>query len=71
MIVALDLLEQAICHDPNYGSALALAASCHLNLHVGGWTDDPEESRRGRARLGVTRGLLAGAAHPVRLRLIS
>ena len=35
MIVALDLLEQAICHDPNYGSALALAASCHLNLHVG------------------------------------
>jgi adenylate cyclase len=42
---ALDLLEQAIRQDPNYGSALALAASCRLNLHVSGWTNNPEESR--------------------------
>jgi TolB-like protein/class 3 adenylate cyclase/tetratricopeptide (TPR) repeat protein len=44
-LAALDFLEQAIWHDPNYGSALALAAACHLSLHVSGWTDNPEESR--------------------------
>jgi adenylate cyclase len=42
---ALDLLEQAIRHDPNYGSALALAAACQLHLHVSGWSDNPEKSR--------------------------
>ena len=63
MIVALALLEQAICHDPNYGSALALAASCHLNLHVGGWTDDPEESRRAGVELS-RRALRVAADDP-------
>jgi adenylate cyclase len=43
---ALDLLGRAIQHDPHYGSALALAAECHFNLHVNGWTNDPEVNRR-------------------------
>jgi tetratricopeptide (TPR) repeat protein len=44
---ALDLLGQAIAHDPHYGAALALAAECQFNLHVNGWTNDPELNRRG------------------------
>ena len=42
----LDLLEQAIGRDTHYGSALALAAHCHAQLHVNGWTDDRETCRR-------------------------
>jgi adenylate cyclase len=43
---ALDLIGQAIELDPRYGPALALAADCHFNLHVNGWTNDPELNRR-------------------------
>jgi adenylate cyclase len=46
IVAALDLLGQAIERDPNYGPALALAARCHLNLHMNGWGDDPESNRR-------------------------
>jgi TolB-like protein/class 3 adenylate cyclase len=42
IIRALDLLEQAIERDPRYGSALVEAASRHFEIHVNGWTDDPE-----------------------------
>ncbi|MGC2202519.1 MAG: adenylate/guanylate cyclase domain-containing protein [Stellaceae bacterium] len=45
-IRSLELLEQAIERDPRYGSALAQAAARHFELHVNGWTDDPETSRR-------------------------
>jgi len=45
MIAALDLLGKAVEHDPHYGSALALAAGCHLSLHVSGWTNDPALNR--------------------------
>jgi adenylate cyclase len=45
-LAALDLLGQAIEHDPRYGPALALAAECYYNLHVNGWTNDPELNRR-------------------------
>jgi TolB-like protein len=45
-IEALELLGQAIGHDPRYSLALALAAQCHAHLHVSGWTDDPELHRR-------------------------
>jgi pentatricopeptide repeat protein len=45
-IRSLELLEQAIERDPHYGSALAQAATRHLELHVSGWTNDPETSRR-------------------------
>ncbi len=43
---SLELHEQAIERDPNYGSALAQAAARHFELHVNGWTNDPETSRR-------------------------
>jgi tetratricopeptide (TPR) repeat protein len=43
---ALKLFEQAIERDPHYGLALVHAAVSHYNLHVSGWTDDPEASRR-------------------------
>jgi adenylate cyclase len=46
IIRALEMLEQAIERDPNYGPALAQAAARHYDLHVNGWTDDPEASRR-------------------------
>jgi len=46
IFAALDLLGPAIERDPHYGSALALAAACHQNLHVNGWADDLESSRR-------------------------
>jgi TolB-like protein len=43
---ALDLLEQAIGRDPDYGPALALAADCYSGLEVNGWTEDPEAAKR-------------------------
>ena len=46
IITALDLLRLATERDPHYGPALALAAICHYNLHVNGWSNDPESSRR-------------------------
>ena len=42
---ALELLRQAIERDPQYGRALVLAARCHYDLHVNGWTEYPEASR--------------------------
>jgi TolB-like protein/class 3 adenylate cyclase/Flp pilus assembly protein TadD len=46
VLQALELLRQAIERDPQYGRALALAARCHHDLHVNGWTEFPEASRR-------------------------
>jgi adenylate cyclase len=43
---AFDLLVKAIEYDPHYGPVLALVADCHQNLHVNGWTNDPELNRR-------------------------
>jgi adenylate cyclase len=43
---ALNLLEQALKRDPSYGSALALVAICHQNLHVNGWGEDQETNRQ-------------------------
>ena len=43
---ALDLLRRAIQRDPQYGPAFALAAHCHHQLEVRGWTEDPEATRR-------------------------
>jgi adenylate cyclase len=43
---SLDLAANAIKLDPHYGSALALAAFCHMSLHGTGWTDDADADRR-------------------------
>jgi len=42
---ALDLVEQAIESDPNYGPALALAAHCHQWLVANDWASDVESTR--------------------------
>jgi TolB-like protein len=39
---ALDLLKQALDRDAHYGSALSLAALCHVNVYVNGWASDLE-----------------------------
>ena len=70
IVAALDLLGRAIERDPHYGPALALAAGCHYSLHVNGWANDPELSRRegvdlSRQALQVASddpGVLGGAA---------
>jgi adenylate cyclase len=43
---ALELLEQAIAIDPQYGPALSWAAMCHLRLVLDGWAKEPETNRR-------------------------
>ncbi len=50
-IRSLELLEQAIERDPDYGSALAQAAARHFELHLNGWTNDLETSRRNGVEL--------------------
>lgn len=42
LLRAIDLLGQALQLDPYYGSALALAAQCHQNLDLNGWSQDPQ-----------------------------
>jgi TolB-like protein/tetratricopeptide (TPR) repeat protein len=45
LVQALDLLEQAIGRDPDYGPALAMAAHCHQGREVHGCAGDPEAAR--------------------------
>jgi adenylate cyclase len=40
------LLDQAIASDPDFGPALGLAAAFHMNSHIFGWCEDPEDNRR-------------------------
>ena len=42
---ALELAEQALNRDPNYGSALAVAVFCHCQIYASGWTNDLEATR--------------------------
>ena len=44
-IRALELLGRALERDPNYGSALAEAVGCQMQIHVSGWTNDLEAAR--------------------------
>jgi TolB-like protein/class 3 adenylate cyclase len=60
---ALDLLNQALECDPYYGSALALVAACHQNLHVNGWGEDQEAIRQQGAEY-ARRALRADADDP-------
>jgi TolB-like protein len=43
---ALDFVNRAIAFDPDYGSALVLAAVCHNLMDLYGWSDDAEANRR-------------------------
>jgi len=43
---ALDLSEQAIGRDPQYGSALGFTASCRVVIDVNGWTEELGQNRR-------------------------
>ncbi len=62
-IEGLGLLERAITRDPGFGTALSLAALCHLMLHMNGWTEEPDTSRL--AGLDLARNTLrAGAQDP-------
>jgi adenylate cyclase len=45
MVAAIDLLRRAINRDPHYAPALAAAASCHMALHVSGWSTDPDRDK--------------------------
>jgi TolB-like protein/class 3 adenylate cyclase len=68
---ALQLLEQAITRDPNYGTALAEAAICCMRLCVDGTSTDREAdsrkgaeyARRALRAAGDDPGVLANAAH--------
>jgi adenylate cyclase len=48
---ALELAERALERDPNYGSALAVAARCHSNIYESGWTNDLEATRKASIEL--------------------
>jgi adenylate cyclase len=50
-VSALRLLEQAIERDPNFGPALALAASCHRTFYLSGSAQDPKANRDSGIRL--------------------
>jgi adenylate cyclase len=59
LLMALDLLGQAIARDPHYGPALALAAHCHQGLEVNGWAEDPEAAEH--ASIDLARRALRGS----------
>jgi adenylate cyclase len=44
--IGLGLLEQALHLEPNYAAALAMAAWCHAQRCVYGWTDDLDTESR-------------------------
>jgi len=46
MLEALGLASRAIARDPDFGPALALAATCHRLIFLNGWSDDLEGHRR-------------------------
>lgn len=52
ILQALNLLQQAIARQPNYGPALAWAAMCHLWRYLDGWAEEPETARRDGIDLG-------------------
>jgi TolB-like protein/class 3 adenylate cyclase len=64
IVLALDLLGEALKRDPHYGSALALAARCHFFLHANDWTNDHESNRREGVDL-ARQALGAAADDPV------
>jgi TolB-like protein/class 3 adenylate cyclase len=43
---AIGLLDRAIARDPRYGPALALAAMCHMQFNLNGWTVSLDAERK-------------------------
>jgi adenylate cyclase len=64
LLLAVDLLGEAIKRDPHYGSALALAARCQFSLEANDWTNEPESNRREGVDL-ARRALVGAADDPV------
>jgi TolB-like protein len=62
LVEALDLLGRALERDPDYGPALALAAYCHAQLDLNGWTDDRDANRL----MGLDLALSAAGRRPTR-----
>jgi adenylate cyclase len=68
---ALDLLEQALERDPEYGPALGLASSLQPQIHLNNWTNDQDRARRDGLELaqralqqaGGDPGVLGRCAH--------
>jgi TolB-like protein/DNA-binding winged helix-turn-helix (wHTH) protein len=61
ILLALDLLEQAIARDCDYGAALALSAACRLHIDINAWALDLASNRHeaiasARRALGVCEG---------------
>ena len=46
MLEAVELAGRAIALDPEFSSALSLAALCHYMIAIYGWSDEPDEHRR-------------------------
>jgi TolB-like protein len=59
LMQACDLLGRAVARDPQYGPALALAAQCHFQLDMHGWTDDRETNRQ--TGIGLAQRALRGS----------
>jgi adenylate cyclase len=49
--IGLGFLEQALRLEPNYAAALAMAAWCHAQRCVYGWTDHPDTESRSALEL--------------------
>jgi tetratricopeptide (TPR) repeat protein len=67
-LCALDLLEQAIERNPQYGLALARATFCHSQIVFSGWAKDPEPSRHQSIEL-ARRALQVAGDDPIVLAL--
>ncbi len=55
VLAALELLNQSLALDPDYGLALVAASNCHAFIIVFGWSDNPE------AHLAEARSLIQRA----------
>ena len=60
LLNALQLLGEAIEHDPRFGPALSLAAVCRHHLDINGWFEDRETNRRTAIDLARRAILVAG-----------
>ncbi|HEV2300051.1 MAG TPA: tetratricopeptide repeat protein [Stellaceae bacterium] len=60
VVTALELLEQAVGRDPDYGPALAAAAICRMHTQLNTWSGDWERNRSAGIDYG-RRALAAGA----------